>query len=76
MVRALDSMNELSDLSNGMKPGQSGIFDSREQSAQIRLFQRMAFGSQEFNSENQNNSQSIWSSGGRSGLGGGRSGLV
>lgn len=47
VVRALDSMDELSDLSNGVKPGQSGIFESREQSAQIRMFQKMAFGSQE-----------------------------
>ncbi|KAK4367669.1 hypothetical protein RND71_011461 [Anisodus tanguticus] len=48
VVRALDSMDELSDLSNGMKHGQSGMFDSREQSAQIRMFQKMAFGSQEY----------------------------
>ncbi|CAO2825481.1 unnamed protein product [Amaranthus hypochondriacus] len=68
VVRALATMNELSDISNGMKPGQSGIYDSREQSAQIRMFQRMAFGSQEFSSEYQNNTQSSWSSDGRSGL--------
>lgn len=74
VVRALDTMNELSDLSNGMKPGQSGIYDSREQSAQIKMFQRMAFGSQEFSSDYQNNSQSSWSSGGRNELG--RSGQV
>ncbi|XP_021763499.1 proline-rich receptor-like protein kinase PERK8 [Chenopodium quinoa] len=75
VVRALDTMNELSDISNGMKPGQSGIYDSREQSAQIRMFQRMAFGSQEFSSE-QNNSHSSRSSGGRSGIARGRSGQV
>ncbi|PQQ17118.1 proline-rich receptor-like protein kinase PERK8 [Prunus yedoensis var. nudiflora] len=46
VVRAFDSLDELSDLSNGMKPGQSEIFDSAQQSAQIRMFQRMAFGSQ------------------------------
>ncbi|XP_060191857.1 proline-rich receptor-like protein kinase PERK8 [Lycium barbarum] len=57
VVRALDSMDELSDLSNGMKPGQSGIFDSREQSAQIRMFQKMAFGSQEYSSDFFNYSQ-------------------
>ncbi|KAL6538137.1 Proline-rich receptor-like protein kinase perk8 [Orobanche gracilis] len=39
-ARALDSMEELVDLNNGMKPGQSGIFSSREQSAQIKMFQR------------------------------------
>ncbi|MCD7450703.1 Proline-rich receptor-like protein kinase perk8 [Datura stramonium] len=58
VVRALDSMDELSDLSNGMKPGQSEIFDSREQSAQIRMFQKMAFGSQEYSSDFFNYSQS------------------
>ncbi|KAJ6402641.1 hypothetical protein OIU84_014696 [Salix udensis] len=43
VVRALDSLDESSDLSNGMRPGQSEIFDSRQHSAQIRMFQRMAF---------------------------------
>ncbi|XP_009769580.1 proline-rich receptor-like protein kinase PERK8 [Nicotiana sylvestris] len=62
VVRALDSMDELSDLSNGMKPGQSEIFDSREQSAQIRMFQRMAFGSQEYSSDFFNYSQSSYRS--------------
>ncbi|XP_024986901.1 proline-rich receptor-like protein kinase PERK8 isoform X2 [Cynara cardunculus var. scolymus] len=63
VVRALDSIVEFTtDLSNGMKPGQSEIFDSREQSAQIRLFQRMAFGSQDYSSEYFNNSQSSWRS--------------
>ncbi|KAI4320333.1 hypothetical protein MLD38_033829 [Melastoma candidum] len=33
VVRALDSLDELSDLSNGMKPGQSEIYDTREQPA-------------------------------------------
>ncbi|XP_073288873.1 proline-rich receptor-like protein kinase PERK8 [Primulina huaijiensis] len=51
MVRALDSMDELADLNNGMKPGQSGIYDSREHSAQIRMFQRMVFGSQDLSSD-------------------------
>lgn len=63
VVRALDSIVEFTtDLSNGLKPGQSEIFDSREQSAQIRLFQRMAFGSQDFSSEYYNNTQSSWRS--------------
>ena len=66
-------MNELSDISNGMKPGQSGIYDSGEQSAQIKMFRRMAFGSQEFSSEYQNSPQCSWSIGGRSGLAGDRS---
>ncbi|KAI3520947.1 hypothetical protein L1887_10402 [Cichorium endivia] len=63
VVRALDSIVEFTtDLSNGMKPGQSEIFDSREHSAQIRLFQRMAFGSQDYSSEFFNNSQTSWRS--------------
>lgn len=63
VVRALDSIVEFTtDLSNGMKPGQSEIYDSREQSAQIRLFQRMAFGSQDYSSEYFNNTQSTWRS--------------
>ncbi|KAK1410231.1 hypothetical protein QVD17_36766 [Tagetes erecta] len=63
VVRALDSIVDFTtDLSNGMKPGQSAIFDSREHSAQIRLFQRMAFGSQDFSSEYYNNSQTSWRS--------------
>ncbi|GJU16121.1 proline-rich receptor-like protein kinase PERK8 [Tanacetum coccineum] len=63
VVRALDSIVEFTtDLSNGMKPGESEIFDSREQSAQIRLFQRMAFGSQDYSSEYYNNTQSSWKS--------------
>ncbi|WCJ25423.1 Protein kinase superfamily protein [Euphorbia peplus] len=60
VVRALDSLDESSDLSNGMRPGQSEIFNSREQSAQIRMFQRMAFGSQDYSSDFFNNSQSSW----------------
>ncbi|KAF5799866.1 putative protein kinase RLK-Pelle-PERK-1 family [Helianthus annuus] len=63
VVRALDSIVEFTtDLSNGMKPGQSEIIDSREQSAQIRLFQRMAFGSQDYSSDFFNNSQTSWRS--------------
>ncbi|XP_071937672.1 proline-rich receptor-like protein kinase PERK8 isoform X1 [Coffea arabica] len=50
VVRALDSISEISDITNGMKPGQSQIYDAREHSAQIRMFQRMAFGSQEYSS--------------------------
>ncbi|KAM0012065.1 putative protein kinase RLK-Pelle-PERK-1 family [Helianthus debilis subsp. tardiflorus] len=63
VVRALDSIVEFTtDLSNGMKPGQSEIIDSREQSAQIRLFQRMAFGSQDYSSDFFNDSQTSWRS--------------
>ncbi|KAJ6707605.1 PROLINE-RICH RECEPTOR-LIKE PROTEIN KINASE PERK8 [Salix viminalis] len=62
VVRALDSLDESSDLSNGMRPGQSEIFDSRQHSAQIRMFQRMAFGNQDYNSEFFERTQSSWSS--------------
>ncbi|KAA8547840.1 hypothetical protein F0562_004269 [Nyssa sinensis] len=62
VVRALDSISEFSDLTNGMKPGQSEIFDSRQHSAQIRMFQRMAFGSQDYSSDFFNHSQSSWRS--------------
>ncbi|KAM7510231.1 hypothetical protein LguiB_009106 [Lonicera macranthoides] len=62
VVRALNSIFEFADLTNGMRPGQSEIFDSREQSAQIRMFQRMAFGSQDYSSEFFNQTQSSWRS--------------
>ncbi|XP_038702141.1 proline-rich receptor-like protein kinase PERK8 [Tripterygium wilfordii] len=62
VVRALDSLDEFSDLSNGMKPGQSEVFDSRQQSAQIRMFQRLAFGSQDYSSDFYNQTQSSWMS--------------
>jgi len=61
VVRALDSLDEFTDLNNGMKPGQSSVFDSRQQSAQIRMFRRMAFGSQD-SSSIFNESQSSWRS--------------
>ena len=70
-MRALDSLDEMSDLSNGVKPGQSEVFDSAEHSAQIRMFQRMAFGSQDYSygysdrdrdrSRSHSRSQSSWS---------------
>ncbi|KAE8730454.1 Proline-rich receptor-like protein kinase PERK9 [Hibiscus syriacus] len=62
VVRALDSLDESSDITNGMRPGQSGVFDSAQQSAEIRLFQRLAFGSQDYSSSYFNHSQSSWRS--------------
>ncbi|KAL8533458.1 hypothetical protein ACS0TY_009736 [Phlomoides rotata] len=50
VVRAFDSM-ATSDLTNGMKVGESEIFNSAQQSAEIRLFQRMAFGSQDYSTD-------------------------
>lgn len=62
MVRALDSMDEISDLSNGMKPGQSELFNPAQHSAQIRMFQRMAFGSQEYSTDFFERTHSSWGS--------------
>ncbi|KAL0424814.1 UNVERIFIED_CONTAM: Proline-rich receptor-like protein kinase PERK9 [Sesamum radiatum] len=61
VVRAFDSM-AASDLTNGMKVGESEIFNSAQQSAEIRLFRRMAFGSQDFSTDFF--SQNSWSSNG------------
>ncbi|KAL4376210.1 hypothetical protein GQ457_02G006300 [Hibiscus cannabinus] len=62
VVRALDSLDESSDITNGVRPGQSGVFDSAQQSAEIRLFQRLAFGSQDYSSSFFNHTQSSWRS--------------
>ncbi|CAL0318781.1 unnamed protein product [Lupinus luteus] len=56
VVRALDSLDEYPDLNNGVKPGQSSVFDPTQQSAQMRMFRRMAFGSHD-------ETQSSWRSG-------------
>ncbi|XP_073130925.1 proline-rich receptor-like protein kinase PERK8 [Henckelia pumila] len=56
IVRAFDSV----DLSNGMKVGDSEVFNSAQQSEEIRLFQRMAFGSREYSTDFF--SQDSWSS--------------
>lgn len=50
VVRAFDTM-VASDLTNGMKVGESEVFNSAEQSEEIRLFRRMAFGSQDFSTD-------------------------
>ncbi|KAL7240547.1 hypothetical protein ACSBR2_006243 [Camellia fascicularis] len=50
VVRALDSM-VAADLTNGMRVGESEIFNTAEQSAEIRLFRRMAFGSQDYSTD-------------------------
>lgn len=49
-MRAFDSM-VTADLSNGMRVGESEIFNSAQQSAEIRLFRRMAFGSQNYSTD-------------------------
>ncbi|XP_073019947.1 proline-rich receptor-like protein kinase PERK8 [Primulina eburnea] len=50
VVRALDSMAN-SDLSNGMRVGESEIYNSAQHSEEIRLFRRMAFGSQDYSTD-------------------------
>ncbi|XP_039143359.1 proline-rich receptor-like protein kinase PERK8 [Dioscorea cayenensis subsp. rotundata] len=50
VMRALDNLGE-ANLNNGVIPGQSGMFDSGLHSADIRMFQRMAFGGQEYSSD-------------------------
>ncbi|KAJ6771241.1 PROLINE-RICH RECEPTOR-LIKE PROTEIN KINASE PERK13-RELATED [Salix koriyanagi] len=45
VVRALDSEGELSDLSNGVKFGQSTVYDSAQYSQDISKFRGMAIGS-------------------------------
>ncbi|CAN6482772.1 unnamed protein product [Victoria cruziana] len=44
VARALSSEIDVSDLNNGMKPGQSRMFDNADISKEIRRFKRMAFG--------------------------------
>ncbi|XP_028769482.1 proline-rich receptor-like protein kinase PERK8 [Neltuma alba] len=64
VARALDSIDEFSDLCNGIKPGQSTTFNPSPPSAQVRMFQKMIFGgaSQDFSSSFFNDSQSSWRS--------------
>ncbi|CAO2830073.1 unnamed protein product [Amaranthus hypochondriacus] len=54
VVRAL-SMSDSGDLSNGLRVGESQIYDSAQQSAEIRWFRRMAFGSQDISTDYSSN---------------------
>ncbi|KAL6627564.1 hypothetical protein ACP70R_031290 [Stipagrostis hirtigluma subsp. patula] len=49
VVRALDSLADV-DLTNGVQPGKSELFNVAN-TAEIRMFQRMAFGSQDFTTD-------------------------
>lgn len=62
IVRALDSLVS-PDLNNGMQLGQSEIYNSAEQSEEIRVFRKMAFGNQNYNT-NDFLSNSNWESSG------------
>uniref|UniRef100_A0A0E0LBR2 non-specific serine/threonine protein kinase n=1 Tax=Oryza punctata TaxID=4537 RepID=A0A0E0LBR2_ORYPU len=57
VVRVLDSLTDV-DLSNGVQPGKSQMFNVAN-TADIRQFQRMAFGSQDFSSEYSQSRSSI-----------------
>ncbi|KAF3332763.1 proline-rich receptor-like protein kinase PERK8-like protein [Carex littledalei] len=50
VVRALDSLTDEVDISNGVQPGKSQMFNVAN-TADIKLFQKMAFGSQDFSSD-------------------------
>ncbi|CAL9239921.1 unnamed protein product [Arabidopsis halleri] len=50
IVRAFESL-AAEDLTNGMRLGESEVFNSAQQSAEIRLFRRMAFGSQNYSTD-------------------------
>ncbi|GMI99967.1 hypothetical protein HRI_003666000 [Hibiscus trionum] len=50
VVRAFESL-ATSDLTNGMKVGESEVFNSAQQSEEIRWFRRMAFGSQNYSTD-------------------------
>ncbi|XP_062111234.1 proline-rich receptor-like protein kinase PERK9 [Humulus lupulus] len=50
VVRAFDNL-VASDLTNGMRVGESEVFNSAQQSEEIRWFQRMAFGSQDYSTD-------------------------
>lgn len=50
VVRAFDSL-AASDLANGMRVGESEVFNSAQQSEEIRWFRRMAFGSQDYSTD-------------------------
>ncbi|GER29831.1 protein kinase superfamily protein [Striga asiatica] len=47
VARALDC-RDMADLTNGMKVGESGMFNCTHESDEIRLFRKMAFGSQDY----------------------------
>jgi len=59
VVRVLDSLTDV-DLSNGVQPGKSQMFNVAN-TADIRQFQRMAFGSQDISSEYSQTRSSIGS---------------
>lgn len=74
-MRALDIEGDISDLSNGVKFGQSTIYDSGQYSQDISKFRRMAFGdsseydiySSEYNSRDMSASRESWRSNNSSG---------
>lgn len=68
-MRAIDIESDMSDLSNGVKYGQSTIYDSGQYNQDISRFRRMALGtdsfdydsySSEYNSGEMNASRASW----------------
>ncbi|XP_072999515.1 proline-rich receptor-like protein kinase PERK8 [Typha latifolia] len=57
VVRVLDSLAEI-DITNGVQPGKSELFNVAD-TAEIRLFQRMAFGSQDYSCDFSQSSSNI-----------------
>ena len=51
IVRAFDGISDSRDLSNGLRVGESQLYNSAQQSAEIRWFRRMAFGSQDISTD-------------------------
>ncbi|KAK1321568.1 Proline-rich receptor-like protein kinase PERK13 [Acorus calamus] len=45
VVRALDTEGEMADLTNGVKFGQSAVYEAAQYTSEIQRFRRMAFGS-------------------------------
>ncbi|KAK1279614.1 Proline-rich receptor-like protein kinase PERK13 [Acorus gramineus] len=45
VVRALDTEGEMADLTNGVKFGQSAVYEAGQYTSEIQRFRRMAFGS-------------------------------
>eukprot|EP00268_Persea_americana_P057172 TRINITY_DN6831_c0_g1_i2.p1 TRINITY_DN6831_c0_g1~~TRINITY_DN6831_c0_g1_i2.p1 ORF type:complete len:799 (+),score=206.74 TRINITY_DN6831_c0_g1_i2:290-2686(+) len=51
VVRALDSEGAIQDLTNGVKLGESTVFEAGQCSVDVRRLQRMAFGSDDYSSD-------------------------
>ena len=75
VVRALDGISDSGDLSNGLRVGESRLYDPAQQSAEIKWFRRVAFGSQDISSDFFNRSHSYSFQGGHTANFSGQHGL-